>query len=483
MGQEIGSSRFKHKDFQRFDARLREETSLLGEWFAQGRFHNGGGVGGFELEVWLVDENAQPSPVNDAYLKLTEAADLPVVAELSRFNVELNSEPRQLHGHALSRMHAELEETWRCCSELGQQMDTGLAMIGILPTVKDTDLALANMSDVKRFRALNEQVLRLRGGRPMELEVHGPESLQLSHGDVMLESAATSFQIHLQVEPEHAARYYNASHILSAPMVAITANSPFLFGRSLWDETRIPLFEQAVALEDVYGGEQGGQAGKISRVTFGADYVQSSIYESFLHNLDRYPILLPALSDEPLEMLPHLRLHNGTIWRWNRPLIGFDAAGEPHLRLEHRVVPSGPTVIDAIANTALFFGAVEVIANEEIPPETQLDFEQARANFYAAAKFGLRAELVWLDGKRVPALQLLQQAILPMARRGLERMELDTADIDLYMGVIEARILQSCNGAIWQRRYVAGHGADMSGLAKAYIERQQHGEPVHEWLV
>lgn len=384
MGQEIDSSHFKHKDFQRFHAHLREETRLLGEWFKQGRFSDQGNVGGFELEVWLVDDNAQPKAINDRFLKLTEANNLPVVAELAQFNVELNSEPRTLHGDVFSQMQAELENTWQQCTELAKQIDTSLVMIGILPTVEDTQLTLANMSDVKRFRALNEQVLRLRDGRPLNLNIKGQQSLQLSHGDVMFESAATSYQLHLQVELDRAARYYNAAHILSAPMVAISANSPYLFGHDLWDETRIPLFEQAVALDDVFGSK----CGKTGRVTFGLAYVDSSVYECFLRNQECYPVLLPALSDGPVEELAHLRLHNGTIWRWNRPLIGFDEKGEPHLRLEHRVVPSGPTVVDAIANAALFFGAIEVMANVGVPPETQLDFNQARTNFYAAAKKG-----------------------------------------------------------------------------------------------
>ena len=477
MGQEIESSQFRHKDFQRFNSRLREETRLLGEWFEQGVFSHQGRVGGFELEVWLVDENGQPQAINDRYLKLTEANNLPVVAELAQFNVELNSEPRPLRGHVLSQMYAELETTWRQCSELARQIDTSLMMIGILPTVTDKQLILSNMSNVKRFRALNEQVLRLRDGRPLIINIHGQEILQLSHGDVMFESAATSYQLHMQVALERAARYYNAAHILSAPMVAICANSPYLFGRNLWDETRIPLFEQAVALEDVYGA----QGKKISRVTFASGYVESSVYECFRRNLENYPVLLPALSDSPPEELAHLRLHNGTIWRWNRPLIGFDEAGVPHLRLEHRVVPSGPTVIDAIANAALFFGAIEMMARAEIPPEAHMDFNQARTNFYTAAREGLRAKLTWLDGKQVSVLQLLQQEILPIARKGLHALAVDQADIDLYLGIIEGRIKTQCNGAVWQRRYVAKHHADMSQLTLAYRERQQQGQPVHEW--
>ena len=479
MGQEIGSSHFREEDFQRFQTSLRQETNLLGEWFAQGKFSEFGKVGGFELEIWLVDEHGSPRAINDAFLKLTEARNLPVVPELARFNVELNSEPRLLQGDVLSRMQAELEHTWRQCCELGRQIDTSLMMIGILPTVKDSELILANMSDVKRFQALNDQVLRLRNGRPLEIAIDGREALHMQHGDVMFESAATSFQLHFQVGVSQVARYYNAAHVLSAPMVAISANSPYLFGRDLWDETRIPLFEQAVAMEDIYGRE-GGQAG---RVTFGVNYIESSVYECFIRNMGCYPVLLPAHSDAPPEALSHLRLHNGTIWRWNRPLIGFDATGEPHVRIEHRVVPAGPTVVDAIANAALFFGALESMANTEVPAESQLGFEQARTNFYAAAKDGLRAELVWLNGKKIPALELLEQEILPMARRGLKMLDVDEADARDFLGIIEARIKRRCNGTVWQRQYVARHGADMQGLTRAYHERQQQGQPVHEWSV
>lgn len=477
MGEEIGSSHFRQKDFRRFLSSLSRETSLLGDWFDQGVFSDAGNVAGFELEAWLVNNDGQPSAINEAFLRLTEAEGLPVVPELSRFNVEINSEPRDLQGNVLSQMFAELENTWQQCCGMAQQLDASLMMTGILPTVKDSELIIANMSNVKRFRALNEQVLRLRNGRPLEIDIQGSEILRMSHGDVMFESAATSFQLHFQVGISESARYYNAAHILSAPMVAISANSPYLFGRNLWDETRIPLFEQAVAMADVYGRD-GAQAG---RVTFGAGYIGSSVYECFLRNLGCYPILLPAQSDAPVEELAHLRLHNGTIWRWNRPLIGFDANGQPHLRIEHRVVPAGPTVIDSIANAALFYGALENMANAATAPETRLGFEQARANFYAAAKHGLRAEVVWLDGRKVSVLSLLQQQILPFARQGLEKLGVNSDDAELFLGVIEGRIKKQCNGAVWQRDYVARHGADMVQLTQAYHERQQQGQPVHEW--
>jgi hypothetical protein len=244
----------------------------------------------------------------------------------------------------------------------------------------------------------------------------------------------------------------------------------------LWDETRIPLFEQAVSI--CPPGEKNCPP---VRVTFGEKYVQQSLMECFRENLQDHSILMPELCDDAPAKLTHLRLHNGTIWRWNRPLIGFDDNGTPHLRIEHRVMPAGPSLIDTIANAALFFGLVQALATDAEPPESRLTFEQARANFYAAARHGLRARISWLDGREVPVHELLQHDLLPRARRGLQALEISSEDIDLYLGVIEARIKLGCNGAEWQRRYVKKHGAGMKELLTAYVVNQQHGAPVHEW--
>ncbi len=477
MGKEIDNSHFRHKDFQAFEQRLTRETQLLAEWFATEQFQDKGRVAGFELELWLVNRLGQPVPENAAYLARSESLGLPMVSELSKFNLELNTTPRSLSGAVLSQMHQELHDNWQACRSLAQTLDSELMMIGILPSLAEADLSLANMSEVKRFRALNEQVLRLREGRPLHLNIEGREHLRTYHLDVMLESAATSFQIHYQTSPERSARAYNAAHILSAPMVAISANSPYLFGSDLWDETRIPVFEQAVAA----GGFTDDNGCEVGRVGFGCSYVQQSLFECFERNLERYPILLPAVDDAPAEAMSHLSLHNGTIWRWNRPLIGFDEHGRPHLRIEHRVVPAGPSVIDAIANAAFFYGLVEAMSQSDAAPEAALSFEHARSNFYSAAKHGLAAQVMWLDGKRVSVYALLLQQLLPMAREGLRLLDVDACDIDNYLGVIEGRLRNKRNGANWQRDYVARHGHDMSALTLAYHERQNSGAPVHEW--
>jgi len=472
MGQEIENSHFSKRDFVAFDRRLREETELLGSWFRDGVFSDTAGKGGFELEAWLVDGCGRPAGINREYL---ERLDNPlVVPELATFNVELNSTPLTLEGDALSRMARELESTWTGCNRVAAEMEVRMAMIGILPTVRSEQLNLEYMSPMERFRALNEQVLRQRSGRPMELHISGRDRLDLKHHDVMLESATTSFQIHLKVAPAEAVRVYNASKVLSAPMVAACANSPFLFGHELWDETRIPLFEQAV---DVGSPEFG------KRVGFGIRYAESSMQEAFQANVERYPVLLPQVMEEPPEQLAHLRLHNGTIWRWNRPLIGFDEDGRPHLRIEHRVVPAGPSVVDSIANAAFYFGAVRALADRPQPPESLLPFERARDNFYAAARDGLSAEIVWLDGRRAAMTELLEQELLPLARAGLQTLGIDREEIDLWLGVIAGRVRSGQNGAAWQRGYVNRYGADMEALTRAYLERQAGGEAVHQWSI
>lgn len=472
MGEDISSDRFGEQDFLEFEERLRAETELLEAWFAEARFSQASPVGGFEAEAWLIRENGTPAPDNDSFLKRLRNPD--VVPELAKFNVEINTPPQRLEARALSLMEANLRHNWDRCNAVAREIGLELLATGILPTLSDRHLTLENMSSQDRYRALNEQVLHLRQERPITLDIEGKDHLFAVHRDVMLEAAATSFQIHIQVPASAAARFYNASVLASAPMVAISANSPYLFGASLWDETRIPLFEQSVSVAP----RRSRQA---SRVTLGHAYVTASLMESFRENLGAYAVLLPTLSDEPPETFPHLRLHNGTIWRWNRPLIGFDENGVPHLRIEHRVTPAGPSLTDMIANAALYFGLVHHLAGEDVAPESNLAFAEAKANFYGAARWGLDAELVWLDRSRMSARRLLSDVILPLARSGLEGLRLDAHDIDRYLGIIEARLRSGQNGAAWQRAFIQRHGMDRQALTLAYRDRQRSGRPVHEW--
>ena len=261
-----------------------------------------GPVGGFEVEAWLVDKNLKPSPINGAFLE--NMASPMVACELALFNVELNNQPMLLMGHALSALESDLRETWNQACLVAEDLDTHLMTIGILPTLKDTHLNLRFMSPLKRYRALNEQVLRSRHGQPLSLNIVGKQHLRSVHSDVMLESAATSFQIHIQAPYGHAHQIYNAALVASAPMVAACANSPFLFTNDLWDETRIPLFEQSVEI----GGYGGAARGPLRRVSFGSGYARRSIIECFEENLQHFPVLLPMLFEHDSETLPQADL-------------------------------------------------------------------------------------------------------------------------------------------------------------------------------
>lgn len=477
MGQEIESARFNKQDFTRFGKRLTEETALLQQWFSERALSTRHAIGGFELEAWLVDRQCDPAPINEEYLARLGDSAL-YSPELSRFNIELNSSPQPLHGDVLERMHRELTANWGRCQQVAQELGADLLMIGILPTLRESMLTLANMSRMERYRALNEQVLRLRGGKPLQLDIVGTEHLQTTHGDVMLEAATTSFQIHIQVAQERAVRYYNASQIIAAPLVAISANSPLLFGRRLWQETRVPLFEQAVAV----GGIAGGAFGPLRRVSFGSGYVRQSLMELFNENAEHFPLLLPVeLGEDPAQLL-HLRLHNGTIWRWNRPLLGFDDDGSPHLRIEHRVIPAGPSVVDTIANAAFFYGLLTALAEQESPPEQQLEFFQARDNFYAAARYGIQAQVSWLDGWHGRIADLLPR-LLDLARQGLQQLACSPALSEFYLSIIQQRLQSRQTGAAWQLAYLESHGNDLAELVAAYRERQESGRPVHEWTL
>lgn len=474
MGREITQVRFDPADYTGFRERVEAETRVFEAWWRGGQFDRSAYMGGFELEAWLVDHEHRPLPENEGCLECI-ASPL-VVPELARFNVELNGTPQRLAGRALRVLEDELMATWQRCLAGAQTCGGTLAMIGILPTVRKHDLTLRNISKLNRYYALNEQVLKRRGGRPIKLEIAGRERLALSHEDVMLEAAATSFQVHLQAPANELTRCYNASLILAAPLVALSANSPYLFGHDLWDETRIPLFEQAVDTGDaVEPGER--------RVTFGSAYLESGPREYFVENLERYAALLPAQFDSAPEEFCHLSLHNGTIWRWNRLLVGFSGAGVPHVRIEHRVMPAGPTIIDMMANAAVYFGAVRALAGRRVAPESELGFETARTNFYAAARDGLAARLAWLDGRRANAAELLEAEILPLARQGLLQYRVDPEDVDRYLTLAEARVREGQNGTAWQRAFIAAHGRDFVRLTAAYLQRQASGRPVHEWTI
>ncbi len=472
MGTEISRRFFEAEDFSRFRERLDEETELLKQLFDDDAFSSRGDVAGFELEAWLVDHAGEPLADNEQFL---EALASPlVVPELAKFNIELNGSPCSLTGRVFSRMHDELVATWTRCQATAKARDCEVLAIGTLPTASPALFVDANMSGMLRYKSLNDRVMALRDGQQLAIDIEGDNPLSLRHHDVMLEAAATSFQIHLQCRPDRAVRDFNASLIASAPLVAVGANSPFLFGHTLWDESRIPLFEQSV---DV------GKHNK-ARVTFGDDYVHESLFEVFEQNRRDYLILLPMCQDAPPNKFNHLRFQNGTLWRWVRPLLGFDFDGQVHLRIEQRVPSAGPTLKDCVANAAFYYGLVRGLGLEDDAPEHTLSFHDARENFYTAARYGLNARVCWpgKNGRRdVGMTSLIVDELLPQARRGLESLEIPDDEIDEYLGIIAARADSGQNGAAWQRRWMALNEGSLHDLVIAYCRLQETNEPVHSW--
>jgi hypothetical protein len=476
MGQEISLAQFDEKNFERFYQKLKQETHLLSQLIEQNACSTHQPVAGFEIEAWLVDENMRPSSTNENYLATFNHPW--ASAELAKFNIEFNSTPTPLTDDVFSRLHGQLQTTWAAACQHAETLDSEVVMIGILPTLKKSDLNLSNMSNMNRYRALNEQVLHARG-RPIHIDINGAEHLKFDHDDVMIESATTSFQLHIQLPLSIAHHFYNASIIASAPVVALCANAPFLFGKELWHESRIPLFEQSVES----GGYSGASHGPIKRVSFGSDYARRSIIECFQENLDHFPVLLPVEQDSAIEAFAHLRLHNGTIWRWNRPLVGFDEDGTPHIRVEHRTPASGPSVIDSIANAAFYYGLTQSICDEIVTKGWPLPFAQAKDNFYKAARFGLDSHIVWFDGNKQRLSHLFQTELLPRAMSGLESLGIRRTDIDTYLDIVRQRIAHRQNGSQWQRQYIYEHDHDFTEMMRNYLKNQNSGNPVGTWAL
>lgn len=478
MGQEIHQDRFDDEAFEEFNDRLRDETRLLKQWFDTSAFEQTDiPTGGLEVEAWLVDQDFLPAPRNNQFL---QTLDHPlVVPELSRFNFEINTEPHALIGDFLSRTATGLSETWLLGRKTAHALNMSPMTIGILPTVRDAMLQVETMSDSNRYKALNDQLFRQRDDKPIYINIQGEDDLSLKSKSLMIEAACTSIQIHLQINQSNAKRLYNASLIASAPLVAATANAPFLYGKSLWAETRIPTFEQAVPV----CGFKDNAGRPVGRVTLGTGYVRHSLFDLFTENLKDYPTLLPAVVDRPPEDMAHVRLQNGTLWRWNRPIIGFNEDRTPHLRIEHRTMAAGPTITDMMANTALYFGLALALGDCDQPPEDRLPFETCRSNFYSAARDGLDSEVTWFD-KTVGVQPLLLERLLPDAKTALEKRGLAKADLDFYFDeILYRRILTGRTGTNWQRAFVDVHGPDFQALTARYNELQEIGQPIHEWEV
>nr|WP_274600097.1 glutamate-cysteine ligase family protein [Halorhodospira abdelmalekii] len=427
------------------------------------------------MEAWLIDAHGMPASISDRVLAAV-TDDPHIEHELALFNLELNTAVHPLAKTPFSALHQELEQRWQRARTAAAAAEAQIALIGILPSATEETVTLEQMTPSPRYSALNEQVLALRGSRPLTLEIEGTERISTRRHDVMLEATTTSLQLHLQLPATRASAYFNAAIALSAVTVAAAANSPFFFGRQLWAETRIPVFEQAVAVTRL----EPNSAGALARVGFGSGYARDALHGFFVENRQHHPVLLPVLHDTPPSALAHLRLHNGTIWRWNRPLVEPSEDG-CRLRLEHRVMAAGPTIQDVLANAAFFYGAVAELAEMERPLIERLPFHVAEQNFYRGARYGLAAEIEWLDGWYGRIDELILERLLPAARRGLARAGVAEEQIHTYLPILEARVTSGQTGAAWQTAWAARYGNDMPGLTRAYLECAASGEPVHCW--
>src|SRR6185436_19662432 len=323
---------------------------------------------------------------------------------------------------------------------------------GILPTLQRSDLTLENLTPLPRYRELDRSVIGLRGG-PLSIHIKGLDELDLTHDNIMMESCNTSFQVHFQTSPGEFVNHYNIAQAITAPVLAVAVNSPLLFGHRLWQETRVALFQHST---DERSRPQLARS-QPTRVSFGDQWLKDSVIELFHEQISRFrPIMITQADENPFAVLARgetpllsaLRMHNGTVWRWNRACYGV-ADGIAHLRIENRALPSGPTVVDEIANTAFFVGLMIALPPEYGEIAMRLSFDNAKENFFAAARNGLNAQLKWLDGKSISATSLILNELLPLARAGLKDAGVDSSDIDKYLGVLEERVRSGQTGAQW----------------------------------
>jgi gamma-glutamyl:cysteine ligase YbdK (ATP-grasp superfamily) len=489
MGRDIQTIKISGDDRRKYRDKMRRSLDVFARMLRESRFDDNPSQVGLEIELNLVDSDGAPSMRNADVLDAL--ADPAWSTELGQFNLEINLPPRQLHGDALADLEQEVRASLNTADAKARGIGSRLVMIGILPTLAEDDVHEGTMSANARYRVLNEQIFAARG-EDLRISIDGAEQL-LTHADsVAPEAACTSVQLHVQVSPEAFACYWNAAQAIAGVQVALAANSPFLFGRQLWQETRIPLFEQST---DTRPDELKYQ-GVRPRVWFGERWI-TSVFDLFEENIRYFPALLPICEDEdPVDVLDRgaspqlaeMSLHNGTIYRWNRPVYAV-VDGRPHLRVENRVLPAGPSVMDVMANAAFYYGLVKILAESQRPIWTQMSFATAGENLHEAARHGLDAHLYWPGLGDVPASELVLRRLLPLAREGLDRWGVRSDHADRLLHVIEQRCLTGRNGAVWQVESVAGlarnGGADrreaLRLMTQQYIEHMHTNDPVHAW--
>jgi hypothetical protein len=490
MGAEVDAEHFTREDRKRHRQKVRRGLDVLARMLTESRFDFERPMAGLEIELNLVDGDFEPALRNAEVLEAI--ADPEFQTELGRFNIEINVAPRRLADFGFSSFEQSVRASLNAADPKAEQVGASTVMIGILPTLRPEHVTAAATSENPRYSLLDRQILDTRG-EDIEIVIDGVERLHVVTDTIMPEAACTSTQVHLQVSPDDFAGYWNAAQAIAGIQVAVGANSPFLFGRRLVAESRIPLFEQAT---DTRAEELKNQ-GVRPRVWFGERWI-TSIFDLFEENARYFGALLPVSSDEdPVAVLDaggvpelaELKLHNGTVYRWNRPVYDTHD-GAPHLRVENRVLPAGPTVVDTMANAAFFAGLVRALAGQDRPVWTQMSFAAATDNFTSGVRAGLDAEVYWPGVGQCPVSELVVRRLLPLAADGLRRWEVEESEITRLLGIVEGRCLTGRNGATWQTGQVAqleaaGASRDeaLHGMLARYTELMHSNEPVHTWEV
>ncbi|GAA1889119.1 glutamate-cysteine ligase family protein [Asanoa iriomotensis] len=489
MGEEVDQREFTREDRARYRQKVRRCLDVFAEMLRESRFDFERPLTGMEIELNLIDDAADPAMRNADVL--AAVADPAFQTELGQFNVEINVAPRRLGTRGSAEFETDIRASLNAAEDKARAVGAHMVMIGILPTLRQSDLTVESLSANPRYALINEQIFAARG-EDLTIRIDGVERLNTTADTVAPEAACTSTQFHLQVSPAQFASYWNAAQTIAGVQVALGANSPFLYGKELWRETRIPLFEQAT---DTRSEEIKAQ-GVRPRVWFGERWI-TSVFDLFEENVRYFPALLPicdpedpaeALANGDTPTLAELRLHNGTIYRWNRPIYDV-VRNRPHLRVENRVLPAGPTVIDTIANAAFYFGVVRTLAESDRPLWSQMSFSAAEESFHNCARNGIAAQVFWPGLGYLPVTELVLRRLLPLASAGLDRWGVAAEERDRLLGIIEQRCLLGRNGASWQvdtlHHLEEEENLDrreaLREVVKRYVPLMHSNEPVHEW--
>ncbi|GAB4076349.1 glutamate--cysteine ligase [Nostocoides australiense] len=490
MGAEVDAKSYSREERQRYREKVRQNLDVFERMLSNSKFEFEKPMTGMELELNLVDGDFQPRFANLDVLAAIADADF--TTELAQYNIEMNVRPRPLPGDAALELEEDLRRALNNAEQKAHSAEARIVPIGILPTIMPEHFEGDWITDNNRYWALNDSIFYARG-EDIYLDIEGPTGERVStYSDTIApESACTSMQLHLQVAPQDFAAYWNAAQAIAGPQLALGANSPFFFGKRLHAETRIELFKQATDTRSIELKNQGVRP----RVFFGERWI-TSIFDLFEENVRYFPALLAECSDEdPLAQLdagiapnlPELRLHNGTVYRWNRPIYDV-GGGRPHLRVENRVLPAGPSMIDVLANAAFYYGVVRTLADDDRPVWSRMSFAAAEENFRRCSRDGIDARIYWPGFGEVPADELVLRHLLPMAHEGLAVWGVSQAVRDRYLSVIEGRCTTGINGAVWQSETVAhleARGMErpqaLREMLSRYIEHVHGNEPVHTW--